>query len=58
VSTTEWPFAIDSSPILILGVLTSALSLAALVHLLTTTNAQRVERARDAVTEEAGAACP
>jgi len=38
--------------IVILGVLTSALSVAALVQLLTTSTAQRVERARDAVTEE------
>lgn len=38
--------------ILLLGVLVSALTLAALVHLLTTTTRQRVERAREAVTEE------
>ncbi len=39
-------------PILILGVITSALSLAALVQLLTTTTKQRVERASDLVAEE------
>ena len=38
--------------ILLLGVIVSALSLTALVHLLTTSTRQRVERARDAVTEE------
>jgi signal transduction histidine kinase len=38
--------------IVLLGVLTSALSVMALVQLLTTSTAQRVERARDAVTEE------
>src|SRR4051812_18063631 len=38
--------------IVLLGVLTSALSVVALVQLLTTSTAQRVERARDAVTEE------
>jgi signal transduction histidine kinase len=39
--------------IIVLGVLTSALSLAALVQLLKTSTAQRVERARDGVVEEA-----
>jgi signal transduction histidine kinase len=39
--------------ILLLGVLTSALSLTALVHLLSTTTAQRIERAREGITEEA-----
>ncbi len=38
--------------IVLLGVLTSALSVVALVQLLTTSTAQRVERARDALTEE------
>ncbi len=38
--------------IVLLGVLTSALSVVALVQLLTTSTAQRVERARDAVSEE------
>ena len=38
--------------IVLLGVLTSALSVMALVQLLTTSTAQRIERARDAVTEE------
>lgn len=38
--------------IVLLGVLTSALSVAALVQLLTTSTANRVERTRDAVTEE------
>jgi signal transduction histidine kinase len=38
--------------IVLLGVLTSALSVVALVQLLTTSTAQRVERARDAVGEE------
>ncbi|MDB4934802.1 MAG: Flagellar sensor histidine kinase FleS [Labilithrix sp.] len=38
--------------ILLLGVLTSALSVVALVQLLTTSTAQRVERARDSVVEE------
>jgi signal transduction histidine kinase len=38
--------------ILLLGVVTSALSVVALVQLLTTSTAQRVERARDAVIEE------
>ena len=38
--------------IVLLGVLTSALSVMALVQLLTTSTAQRIERARDAVVEE------
>ena len=38
--------------ILLLGVLTSALSLAALVQLLTTTTKQRVERVHEGVAEE------
>ncbi len=38
--------------VVLLGVLTSVLSLVALVHLLTTSTAQRVERARDGVMEE------
>jgi signal transduction histidine kinase len=38
--------------ILLLGVIVSGLSLSALIHLLTTTTRQRVERARDAVAEE------
>ncbi len=38
--------------IVLLGVLTSALSVFALVQLLTTSTAQRIERAHDAVTEE------
>jgi len=38
--------------ILVLGVLVSGLSLAALVHLLSTTTRNRVERAREAVLEE------
>jgi signal transduction histidine kinase len=38
--------------VVLLGVLTSVLSLVALVHLLTTSTAQRVERARDGVGEE------
>ncbi|MDB4945778.1 MAG: Flagellar sensor histidine kinase FleS [Labilithrix sp.] len=38
--------------IVLLGVLTSALSVAALVQLLTTSTANRVERARDAASEE------
>ncbi|HEX7671071.1 MAG TPA: hypothetical protein VF395_15860, partial [Polyangiaceae bacterium] len=40
--------------ILLLGVIVSALSLAALIHLLSTTTHQRVERARDAMSEELG----
>jgi signal transduction histidine kinase len=39
-------------PILVLGVLTSALTLVALVYLLQTTTKQRIERAREGVTEE------
>lgn len=39
--------------ILLLGAIVSALSLSALVHLLSTTTRQRVERARDAVAEQA-----
>jgi signal transduction histidine kinase len=38
--------------VVLLGVLTSVLSLVALVHLLTTSTAQRIERARDGVVEE------
>jgi signal transduction histidine kinase len=38
--------------ILLLGAIVSALSVSALIHLLTTTTRQRVERARDGVTEE------
>ena len=38
--------------ILLLGVLVSGLSLVALIHLLTTTTRQRIERAREAVIEE------
>ncbi len=38
--------------VVVLGVLTSVLSLVALVHLLTTSTAQRIERARDGVVEE------
>ncbi len=38
--------------IVLLGVLTSALSLVALVQLLSTSTAQRIERSRDAVVEE------
>jgi signal transduction histidine kinase len=39
--------------ILLLGAIVSALSVSALIHLLTTTTHQRVERAREAVVEEA-----
>jgi signal transduction histidine kinase len=38
--------------ILLLGAIVSALSVSALIHLLTTTTRQRVERAREGVTEE------
>jgi signal transduction histidine kinase len=38
--------------ILVLGVIVSGLSLAALIHLLTTSTRQRVDRARDAISEE------
>jgi signal transduction histidine kinase len=40
--------------IVLLGVLTSALSVVALSYLLRTSNAQRIERAREALIEEAG----
>ena len=38
--------------ILLLGAIVSALSVSALIHLLTTTTRQRVERAREGVMEE------